>query len=210
MASSSDPAAAPGLVVALTGGVASGKSAVASRFAALGAQVFDADAAARAAVAIGTPGLAEVVAAFGTEFVGSDGALNRPKLRELVFADSEARKRLEAIVHPRVHAILVQQLESARGTYAMLAIPLLVETWQQYRWVDRVLVVDVEPEIQIARLLLRDGIDRKLAQEMLASQASRGERLALADDVIDNNGPIDALDAQVAELHRRYLESAGV
>lgn len=195
-------------MVALTGGVASGKSAVTTRFAALGADVFDADDAARAAVASGSAGLAEVVAAFGADVLETDGSLDRPAMRKLVFADPAARRRLEAIVHPRVHSILRQQLSKAPGPYAILAIPLLVETWQQYRWADRVLVVDVEPAVQIDRLLLRDGIDRKLAQEMLAAQASRTERLAIADDLIDNNGPIEALDAQVAALHQRYLSLA--
>lgn len=195
-------------VVALTGGVASGKSAVASRFEALDVTVYDADVAARAVVEPGEPALAEIAAAFGTEVLDTDGRLNRRRLRERVFAMPAQRAALEAIVHPRVHTWLRERVAIGAGTYCVLAIPLLAETWPQYDWVDRVLVVDVPEDMQIARLVHRDGIDTNLARQMLAAQAMRAQRLAIADDVIDNSGPPETLDAAVAAMHALYLDLA--
>lgn len=198
------------LVVAVTGGVASGKTEVTRRFQALGVPVFDADLAAREALAPGTPGLAAVVHAFGLGVLAADGSLDRRAMRERVFADPAVRQRLEAIVHPAVRERLAAQLSDCRTPYALLAIPLLVETGGRGRWpmIDRVLAVDVPEAVQIARLSARDGIDQALAQRMLAAQATRAERLAAADDVIVNDGPLQALDAEVARLHRRYLDLA--
>ncbi|TWG93271.1 dephospho-CoA kinase [Luteimonas sp. J16] len=178
-----------GYIVGLTGGVASGKSEVARCFEALGVTVADADVAAREAVAPGSDGLAEGV-----------------------FADDAARLTLEAIVHPRVRTLLRTACEAAPGAYAVAAIPLLAEAATTsgggpraaYPWLHRVLVVDVPVEVQRSRLLARDGIDLALADRMIAAQASRAERLAIADDILVNDGPIDALPPQVAALDAQY------
>jgi dephospho-CoA kinase len=197
-------------VIGLTGGVASGKSEVAKRFEALGIAVADADVAARAALAPGSEGLAEAVAAFGAGIVGADGALDRAAMRRRVFADHDARRRLEAIVHPRVRAMLEAQCRAATSPYAVAAIPLLAEGGGRaaYPWLSRILVVDVPELVQMERLQRRDGIDAALAAGMLAAQATRRERLAIADDVIVNDGAFDALDAQVAMLDRKYRNLA--
>ena len=196
--------------VALTGGIASGKSEVERRFRALGVHVADADLAAREVVAPGTPGLAEVVQVFGPAALGADGAMDRAAMRRRVFADAAARRRLEAIIHPRVRAALRAACEAAPGPYAIAAIPLYAEAGADAYapWVDRVLVVDVPVEVQLERLLRRDGIDEALAWKMIRAQATRGERLAVADDVIDNDAPLEALDATVQALHGRYLSLA--
>lgn len=196
------------LVIALTGGVAAGKTAVTRRFEALGVHVHDADVAAREVIEPGTPGLAEVVTAFGTTALDDSGRLDRAAMRQRVFADPAARRTLEAIIHPRVRQWLHERALAERGPYCLLAIPLLAENIEHYRWVDRVLLVDVPESVQTARLVARDGIDETLARRMLAHQASRAERLALADDVIENSGDEAALDTAVAELHRRYLTLA--
>lgn len=199
-------------VVGLTGGIASGKSTVARLFADRGIVVADADEAARAAVAPGSEGLAAVVAAFGTDVLAADGSLDRAAMRRHVFHDDDARRRLEAIVHPRVRALLREACAEAPGPYAIAAIPLLVETGRDaYAWLARVLVVDAPVEVQRARLQARDGIDAALAERMLAAQAPRGARLAIADDVLVNDGDLHALDMHVAELDGRYraLAAAG-
>jgi dephospho-CoA kinase len=195
-----------GYAIGLTGGIASGKSEVARLFQALGVVVADADQAAREAVAAGSAGLAEVVAAFGVEVLAADGNLDRAKMRHRVFDDATARKRLEGIVHPRVRALLEEVCANAAGPYVLAAIPLLVEAGgrENYRWLDRILVVDAPPQVQLDRLLRRDGIDLALAQQMLAAQASRGQRLAVADDVIVNDGSREALAAHVEALDRHY------
>jgi dephospho-CoA kinase len=193
-------------VIGLTGGIASGKSEVARRFEALGVPVIDADVAAREAVAIGSVGLAEVVAEFGADILDSSGALDRAAMRRRVFDDPDARARLEGIVHPRVRAALEAGCTSAQGAYVIAAIPLLAEGGGRaaYPWLDRILVVDVPPGVQLARLLQRDGIDDALAARMVAAQASRAQRLAIADDVIVNDGSLEALATHVAALDRRY------
>ncbi|MHB1059088.1 MAG: dephospho-CoA kinase [Rhodanobacter sp.] len=196
------------LVIALTGGVASGKSTVTRRFEALGVHVHDADVAAREVIEPGTDGLAAVVDAFGHEVLDGTGRLDRPAMRRRVFADPAARRTLEAIIHPRVRRWLHERALAERGPYCLLAIPLLAENIEHYRWADRVLLVDVPESAQVARLVARDRIDETLARRMLAHQASRAERLALADDVIDNGGDAAALDRAVAELNRRYLDLA--
>ena len=197
-------------VIGLTGGVASGKSEVTRRFAALGIVVADADIAARAALAPGSDGLAEAVAAFGSGILAADGGLDRAAMRRRVFADADARRRLEAIVHPRVRAMLEAQCRAAVSPYAIAAIPLLAEGGGRtaYPWLSRILVVDVPEAVQLQRLQRRDGIDAALAANMLAAQASRHERLSIADDIIANDGPLDALDAQVAALDRKYRNLA--
>ena len=196
--------------IGLTGGVASGKSEVAKRFEALGIAIADADVAARDALAPGSDGLAETVAAFGNDILDADGALDRAAMRRRVFSDPDARRRLEAIVHPRVRAALVAQGDAATSPYAIAAIPLLAEVGGRaaYPWLARILVVDVPEAVQLQRLVQRDGIDARLAADMLAAQATRRQRLAIADDVIANDGPLAALDAQVAALDRRYRNLA--
>lgn len=193
-------------IIGLTGGVASGKSEIARRFEARGVTVADADIAAREAVAPGSEGLAEVVAAFGPEVLDAAGALDRAAMRRRVFTNDAERRRLEAIVHPRVRAALRAACEAATGPYAIAAIPLLAEGGGRasYPWLQRILVVDVPRETQHARLLRRDGIDDALATRMIEVQATRRERLALADDAVFNNGSLETLDAHVAALDRRY------
>ena len=193
-------------VVGLTGGIASGKSEVARRFQALGVQVIDADVAARDVVSVGSEGLAEVVAAFGAGVLDAAGALDRAAMRRRAFDDPGVRTRLEAIVHPRVRALLEAGCASVTGDYVIAAIPLLAEGGgrEHYPWLDRILVVDVSPGIQLTRLLQRDGIDPALAQRMVAAQASRERRLAIADDVIVNNGSLEALATHVEALDKRY------
>lgn len=195
-------------VVALTGGVAAGKSAVARRFESHGVHVYDADVAAREVVAPHEPALSEIEFVFGAEVLNADGSLDRRAMRERVFADPDARGKLEAIVHPRVRAWLRRRVAMDRGPYCMLAIPLLFENRDDYDWVDRVLLVDAPETLQIERLMRRDGVTREAAQRVLDAQSTRGQRLAIADDVIVNDGGESALDAQVAALHARYLELA--
>lgn len=196
------------LVVALTGGVAAGKGAVSRCFEALGIAVHDADVAAREVIEPGTPGLASVVAAFGSGVLDDSGRLDRPAMRRRVFAEPAMRRTLEAIVHPLVREWLQQRARRDRGPYCVLAIPLLAENIEHYRWVGRILLVDVPESVQIRRLLARDGIDEALAHRMIEQQASRAQRLALADDVIENSGDLSALEHAVAELHQRYLALA--
>lgn len=195
-------------VVALTGGVASGKSAVARRFESHGVHVYDADVAAREVVAPREPALAEIEFVFGTGVLDADGSLDRRVMRERVFADPDARRKLEAIIHPRVRAWLRRRVGMDRGPYCMLAIPLLFENQDDYDWVDRVLVVDAPEALQIERLMRRDGVTREAAQRVLEAQSTRAQRVAIADDVILNDGGESALDARVAALHERYLELA--
>lgn len=197
-----------GYVVALTGGVASGKSEVARRFEALGVHVYDADVAARAVVEPGEPALAEIEFVFGPGVLNADGSLDRRGLRERVFADAGARAKLEAVMHPRIRQWLHRRVATDRGAYCILAIPLLAETWPQYAWADRVLVVDASEELRITRLMQRDQVTREQAGQTLTAQVAREQRLALAHDVIVNDDEPAHLDAEVAALHVRYLEFA--
>jgi dephospho-CoA kinase len=201
---------APGktLVIALTGGIAAGKSAVESRFRALGVHVHDADSAAREVIALGTPGLASVVEAFGPQVLDDTGKLDRRAMRERVFGDASARRQLESIVHPLVRDWLLDKVATETGPYCLLAIPLLAENISHYRWIKHVLLVDAPESVQLDRLIRRDGIDEALAHRMLAQQATRAERLAIADYVIDNSGDEAELGAAVAELHSKFLALA--
>lgn len=192
----------------MTGGVAAGKNAVARRFEAHGITVYDADVAAREVVAPGTPALTEIARAFGPDALDADGTLNRGAVRDHVFADDAARRALEAIVHPRVRQWLRERAETDTGPYCMLAIPLLARHRADYGWVDRVLVVDAPEALQVERLMRRDAVTREAAQRVLDAQATRADRLAIADDVIVNDTGEGALDAQVAALHARYLRLA--
>ena len=193
-------------VIGLTGGIAAGKSEVSRRFEALGITVADADLAARAVVAPGSEGLARIAAHFGTEILLADGQLDRAALRARIFASAQERQALEAITHPAIRQLLRETCEQAEGPYAIAAIPLLTEAGgrQQYPWLDRILVVDVPVAVQHARLMQRDGIDSALADRMIAAQASREARLALADDVVVNDGHPDHLQAHVERLDRAY------
>jgi dephospho-CoA kinase len=193
--------------IALTGGVASGKSTVARLFQALGAKLIDTDQVSRQIVAPGTPALAMLVEQFGPDILQQDGALDRAKLREIVFADREARARLEAITHPAIRERVAQISAREGGPYQLIAVPLLVETGTQSNY-DRVLVVDCDPEVQVRRLMLRDGLTEEKARRMLQAQASRPARLAAADDVLLNDSDTAALAPQVQALHRRYLQWA--
>lgn len=197
-----------GYRVALTGGIASGKTTVANLFAAMGVTIVDTDLLAREVVERGTPLLAEIAAHFGAEILASDGSLNRRALRERVFANPAERLWLEERTHPAIRVLTDRSCDAAPGPYSIVAIPLLVETRGADRF-DRVLVVDCEPELQLARLMARDGITRDAAVRMLAAQVSRDQRLAVADDVIRNDGDIAALRNQVTRLHREYVAAAG-
>lgn len=190
------------LVVAVTGGIASGKTAVTEALAARGLPVFDADVAAREVVAPGSEGLAEIVAAFGPGVLDAQGGLDRAAMRRHVFDHPDDRRRLEAIIHPRVRRRLREQVEACSAPLAALAIPLLAEVGGRsaYPWIDRIVVVDAPDAVRIARLQARDGIDADLAKRMLAAQASRAARLAIADHVLDNGGSREALAAQVDSL----------
>ena len=197
--------------VAITGGIASGKSAVADRFARLGIVVADADVAARAVVTAGEPALAEIAARFGARALLGDGTLDRAWLRAHAFADVGARRDLEAITHPRIRARLLAQAQAAAGAYVIVAIPLLVEGGGRaaYPWLRRILVVDAPEALQLARLRARDGIVEALARSMLAAQASRAQRWAEADDVVVNDGTPHGLDPAVARLDALYRREAG-
>ena len=197
----------PPLSIGLTGGIASGKSTVAERFRELGVAVIDADEAARAVVAPGLPGLAQVVARFGTAVLGPGGELDRRALRERIFADTDSRRDLEAILHPLIREHMARLAENALGPYLVMAIPLLVEGGKRAD-LDRILVVDVDEATQLARLLSRDGVTLAQARAVLAAQASRAERLAKADDILENSGSIEDLRAGVDRLHARYRELA--
>jgi dephospho-CoA kinase len=207
--SNSTPDVAQPFVVAVTGGVASGKSTVTGLFEALGVPVVDADEAARAVVTPGSDGLAAVIEAFGREFLREDGSLDRARMRATVFADAGARRRLESILHPRIRIHMhdqVQRLAAADPPppYLIAAIPLLAEVGA-YPWLSRVLVVDAPEQVQVERLMRRDGVDADMARAMLAAQISREKRLALADDIIVNDTDLDTLADRVARLHGGYL-----
>lgn len=193
--------------VALTGGIASGKSTVANLFAALGVPVIDTDVIAREVVEPGQPALAAVVKAFGSEVLDGDGRLDRRRLRERIFADAGARERLNAILHPAIRAEMERQSQTAGGRYQVLVIPLLTEGGGRGH-VDRVLLVDVPEALQVERLMMRDGVSREQAVASLNAQATRAQRLAMADDVLRNSGQPDELRDRVAELHGKYCALA--
>jgi len=195
------------LRIGLTGGVASGKSTVARLFAELGVPVIDADQAARAVVAPGTPLLEQVLQRFGAHLRRADGSLDRAALRRAVFADARERRALEALLHPAVRAHIAELAARAGGPYQIHVIPLLVEAHAR-GLVERVLVVDCPEALQLQRLQARDGCDAVQARAMLDSQATRAERLALADDVIVNDADRAALVQKVGALHHKYLTLA--
>ena len=195
------------MIIALTGGVASGKSVVSDRFAELGVPVVDTDVLAREVVAPGSAGLSEVETAFGSEVVDGDGRLNRAALRRRIFDDPAARRRLEQILHPRIAAEARRRLAAVEEPYAVLVVPLLVESGL-FEDADRVLAVDVPDRLQAERLMARDGASRSQARAMLEAQASREERLARADEVIENTGSLETLLRQVDGLDQKYRAAA--
>lgn len=192
------------LRIGLTGGIASGKSTAARRFAELGVPVLDADESARAVVAPGQPGLAAVVEKFGAGVLTAEGALDRRALRNLIFADAGLRRELGLILHPLIRADMEQKAAVAVGDYLVLAIPLLVEQPREPGRVDRILVVDVDAALQLERVMARDSSSRSEAQAILSAQATRAERLAAADDVLVNSGTMEELRRGVDVLHERY------
>jgi len=199
-------------VVGLTGGIGSGKSAVADLFAERGITIVDTDAIAHALTAQGGAAMPAICAEFGAEMANPEGALDRAAMRALVFADASARKRLEAILHPMIRGESERQLAAgaaAGSPYAILMVPLLVESGDYRKRVQRVAVVDCAEATQIARVMNRNGLAREVIQGILAAQATRAERLAAADDVIDNDGTLAALPPQIERLHRHYLALSG-
>ncbi len=193
-------------IVGLTGGIASGKSEVTKRFEGLGIAVADADIAAREVVAPGSPALAQISRRFGSAMLLADGTLDRARLREHVFGNDAERRALEAITHPAIRARVREICEAADSPYAIAAVPLLAEAGGRaaYPWLDRIVVVDAAEPVRHARLLQRDSIDAALATRMIQAQASRAQRLALADDVIVNDGHPAHLQPQVEALDRLY------
>ena len=194
--------------VGLTGGIASGKSLVSDRLATLGAAVVDTDVISREQTAAGMPALIDIARDFGPDVIGDDGALDRARLRALIFADSSARKRLEACLHPRIREATWKRAAETQGSYLVLVIPLLVETGFT-GGIDRVLVIDAPRELQLTRLRERDGATYRQAWAMIAAQATRWQRRTLADDLILNDGTSEQLLEQVERLHRSYLQMAG-
>jgi dephospho-CoA kinase len=194
-------------VVVLTGGIAAGKTAVSSRFARLGVAVIDTDIIARELVQAGQPALAAIVKEFGQEILDNEGTLNRSRMRDLIFSDPACKQKLEAILHPAIAQQVQQQINAVKTDYCILVVPLLAESGR-YQWSDRVLVVDVDVPTQLQRVMVRDQISAGQATAILQAQASRQQRLALADDIIENGGDLAALDHAVASLHEKYRKLA--
>jgi len=196
------------LVVSLTGGIGAGKSAVSDRFAALGIKVVDADVASREVVKPGSFALERIRERFGEAVIASDGTLDRTALRRVVFDDAEARTWLERLLHPRIGEYMRTETLRATSPYVVVVSPLLVENRRPRRAPGRILVVDAPEAAQLERTMRRDGDDESRVRAIMATQASRAERLARADDVIVNDGDLAELDRAVLELHGRYLALA--
>lgn len=195
------------LRIGLTGGIASGKSTVADMFAEKGVPIIDTDVIAREVVQPGQPALAEIARTFGANVLDDDGTLDRKRLRQLVFADDRERRKLEAILHPRIRDAAMQEAAAAGGPYQLIVVPLLVESPMK-EVMERILVVDVREQTQLERLLERDTESEEQARRMIAAQSSRKDRLAIADDVITNDASLAETAEQVDSLHRKYLELA--
>lgn len=195
------------LVIALTGGIGSGKSAVSRRFAELGVPVIDTDLIAREQVLPGSPALQEISDSFGPEVIRQDGSLDRPALRTLVFDSPEKRQHLEDILHPRILAEMQQRLETLNAPYAILVIPLLLETGQN-ELAERILVVDCPESLQISRVQQRDGLAAPQIRQILTAQVDRATRLSRADDVIENTGTLQDLMKATERLHHFYHQLA--
>ncbi|HEY5679684.1 MAG TPA: dephospho-CoA kinase [Pseudomonadales bacterium] len=195
------------LVIGITGGIGSGKTAVSDRFKALGVTVVDADIASRVIVEPGRPALVAIAEHFGCDVIQADGSLDRAELRRRVFADPDERRWLEQLTHPLINEHIREELEQAESPYAVLVSPLLAETGQS-RFCHRILVVDVPEEVQVRRTMARDANDEAQVRKIIEAQASREQRLALADDVIVNDSSLEVLDEEVARLHQVYTEMA--
>lgn len=195
------------LAVGLTGGIASGKSLVASAFEKLGIDVIDADQVARDIVEPGEPALAEIAERFGTDVIAEDGRLLRPQMRRVVFNDDNARKDLEKITHPRIRIELARRRDASKTEYCILVVPLLIKSGMD-DLVSRILVIDAPEAVQMERLISRDEIDEPLAQKMIAAQDTRADRLAAADDVLINTGPRKDIADLAAALHAGYSRLA--
>lgn len=191
--------------VGLTGGIGCGKSTVADLFAGLGASIVDTDAIAHALTAPHGAAMAAIVAEFGPDFATADGALDRARMRSLVFSDSGARGRLEAILHPRIRDATAAAALVATGPYVIYAVPLLIESGAWRERVSRVLAVDCSEDTQVARVMQRSGLGPDQVRAIMATQVTRAQRLAAADDVIDNDDGLEALLPQVTRLHEQYL-----
>ena len=192
-------------VVGLTGGIGSGKSAAADCFAARGVAVVDTDAIARELTVGGGAAMPALAAEFGREIIAADGALDRDRMRRLAFADAAARGRLEAILHPRIRALADERCRDAVSPYVILAVPLLVESGAYRQRCQRIVAVDCPESLQMSRVMARSGLSEAEVRAIMAAQASRAQRLAAADDVLDNGGDLHHLEIQVADLHRKYL-----
>ncbi len=195
-------------VVGLTGGIGSGKSAAAEEFARLGAAVVDTDAIAHELTRAGGAAIAGLRRALGGEYVDAAGAMDRAKVRALVFADATAKARLEALLHPMIRAESERRIAASAAPYVVHVVPLLIESPDYRKRVQRVLVVDCPPRLQQERVRRRSGLADDEIERIIGAQTSRPARLAAADDVIDNSGTLDALHKQVRALHQRYLEMA--
>jgi dephospho-CoA kinase len=197
-----------GYVVIITGGIGSGKTAVSDLLQARGAAIVDTDVISRSLTAPGGAAMPALVARFGADIAAAHGGLDRDRMRALVFADPEAKRSLESILHPLIRLEAFRQVEAARAPYVVLVVPLLVES-NAYRDVaDRVLVVDCPEALQIERTMRRSGLAREQVERIVQAQAPRSARLALADDVVVNDADLDALTAAVERLHARYLQWA--
>ena len=196
-------------VIGLTGGIGCGKTAVAEAFARRGIEVVDTDAIAHSLTAPGGAAIEAIGKGFGAEFIGAEGAMDRVKMRELAFRDPAQRKRLESILHPLIREECTRRVAEARSPYVILAIPLLVEQGVDRQRYDRVLVVDCREQSQIERVMRRSGLAEAQVRDIMGAQATRAQRLREADDVLDNNGTLDELDARVEALHRTYVDLAG-
>jgi dephospho-CoA kinase len=195
------------LIIGLTGGIGSGKTAVSDAFAQRGVPIIDTDVLARDVVQPGQPAFQEIVAAFGRACLDNHCALDRGYLRRTVFANPELRHRLEAILHPRIRQRMQACITALTAPYCIVVVPLLTETGMTH-WFDRILVVDVPEAVQIQRVMARDNVDETHARHILSAQASREKRLAIADDIIENIDDIDVLDHKVEALHNIYLSLA--
>jgi dephospho-CoA kinase len=195
----------PAFSVGLTGGIGCGKSTVADLFAALGATIVDTDVIAHALTAPQGAAMPAIVAEFGPDFAQPDGALDRARMRTLVFSDATARARLEAILHPRIRAATEAAGQAATGAYVIYVVPLLIESGSWRDRVTRVLAIDCSEDTQVARVMQRSHLSADEVRAIMATQVTRARRLAEADDVVDNDAGLDALRTQVQALHERYL-----
>ena len=193
------------LKIGLTGGIGSGKTTVTQYFETLGVPVIDADEISRQLVKPGLPAYETIIHTFGDDVLNANGELDRSKLRTLIFLDAEKKRTLESILHPLIRKTISENIEKLDSAYCIISIPLLIET-NQLSLVDRVLVVDVDPQVQISRTQKRDGDDRRQIESIIRSQVNREDRCAVADDILDNSGEIEQLKQNIDKLHLQYLD----